>query len=146
MSTQARCNYLYRAQVHRGRPPRAGDHFGLNSHGPVINDAQCGKPASGEGSSAVASRRVLDGEPAGFGSFPWQAFIRIGKGKCGGVLISHRHVVTAGHCVKDKALNTVFVTMGEYNLRRAEPLPSQTFRVVRIVVHPKFQFSPAADR
>jgi len=34
-------------------------------YGPVVNDPQCGRPLS-------ANRRVLDGQPAGFGSFPWQ--------------------------------------------------------------------------
>ena len=55
-------------------------------------------------------------------------------------------MVTAGHCVKNKNLSKVLVTMGEYHLKKAEPLPSQSFRVARAVVHPKFKFSPAADR
>ncbi len=38
------------------------------------------------------------------------------------------------------------MTLGEYHLKKAEPLPSQSYRVSRAVVHPKFQFSPAADR
>ncbi|CAB4060872.1 unnamed protein product [Lepeophtheirus salmonis] len=67
-------------------------------YGPVVNDPHCGRPVE-----LTANRRVLDGKPAGFGSFPWQALIRIGKGKnVGGV--------------------------------------------TRAVVHPRFQFSPAADR
>ena len=109
-------------------------------YGPVVNDPVCGRPPN-------ANRRVLDGEPAGFGSFPWQALIRVGKGKCGGVLVNRRHVVTAGHCVKNKLLNSISVTLGEYHLKSSrEPLPSQTYRVIFATVHPKFQFSPAADR
>ena len=39
------------------------------------------------------------------------------------------------------------VTLGEYHLKSSrEPLPDQTFRVIKAVVHPRFQFSPAADR
>ena len=41
-----------------------------------MNDPVCGRPPN-------ANRRVLDGEPAGFGSFPWQALIRVGKGNTG---------------------------------------------------------------
>jgi len=109
-------------------------------YGPVVNDPVCGRPPN-------SNRRVLDGEPAGFGSFPWQALIRVGKGKCGGVLVDRRHVVTAGHCVKNKVLSSIAVTLGEYHLKSSrEPLPSQSYRVVMAVVHPKFQFSPAADR
>ncbi|XP_040583953.1 serine protease 33 [Lepeophtheirus salmonis] len=111
-------------------------------YGPVVNDPHCGRPVE-----LTANRRVLDGKPAGFGSFPWQALIRIGKGKCGGVLINRRHVVTAGHCVKNKPLSSLTVTLGEYHLKLAnEPYPSEKFRVTRAVVHPRFQFSPAADR
>ena len=29
----------------------------------------------------VAQRRIVGGDEAGFGSFPWQAYIRIGKGE-----------------------------------------------------------------
>eukprot|EP00096_Caligus_rogercresseyi_P000652 TRINITY_DN11128_c0_g1_i1.p1 TRINITY_DN11128_c0_g1~~TRINITY_DN11128_c0_g1_i1.p1 ORF type:complete len:390 (+),score=35.03 TRINITY_DN11128_c0_g1_i1:163-1332(+) len=137
---------------HQGVSNAIGEPGYRNSHkkikflgsrfGPVVNDPYCGRPAE-----LTANRRVLDGKPAGFGSFPWQALIRIGKGKCGGVLINRRHVVTAGHCVKNKPLSSLTVTLGEYHLKLAnEPYPSQKFRVSRAVVHPRFQFSPAADR
>jgi hypothetical protein len=54
-------------------------HFGTEKS-PVVNDAQCGIRPS------TVNRRVIDGEDAGFGTFPWQALVRIGKAKCGGVL------------------------------------------------------------
>ena len=39
------------------------------------------------------------------------------------------------------------MTLGEYKLHsQVEPLPPQTYHVVRAVVHPNFKFSPAADR
>ena len=61
--------------------------------------------------------------------------------------MNRRHVVTAGHCVKNKVLSSVTVTLGEYHLKSSrEPLPDQSFRVIKAVVHPRFQFSPAADR
>ena len=110
--------------------------------GPVHNNPGCGIDTRRN----IAQRRIVGGDEAGFGSFPWQAYIRIGTSRCGGSLVNEWYVVTAGHCVKNKNLSKVLVTMGEYHLKKAEPLPSQSFRVARAVVHPKFKFSPAADR
>lgn len=39
------------------------------------------------------------------------------------------------------------MTLGDYELKsNAEPFPSESFRVVDIQVHPRFQFTPQADR
>jgi hypothetical protein len=66
------------------------------------------------------------------------------------VLVNRQHVVTAGHCIKNKRIEALNVTLGEYNIGESladgEIFPSQTFKVQAMVVHPKFQFSPAADR
>jgi len=107
----------------------------------VVNDPMCGiRPSQ-------ANRRVIDGSDAGFGTFPWQALVRIGKAKCGGVLVNRQHVVTAGHCIKNKLLESVNVTLGEYHIgKEFEAFPSRTYRVSAMVVHPNFKFSPAADR
>ena len=45
-------------------------------YGPVRNDPRCGLNAA---SRSVAQRRIVGGSEAGFGSFPWQAYRRIGK-------------------------------------------------------------------
>jgi secreted trypsin-like serine protease len=85
--------------------------------------AGCGIPVV---SKQIAQRRIVGGDEAGFGSFPWQvrytarltqishppkliiddksvfasqAYIRIGSSRCGGTLVNRFHVVTAGHCV-----------------------------------------------
>lgn len=51
------------------------------------------------GRSASKINRIVGGTDASFGQFPWQAFVQVGGSRCGGALISSRHVVTAGHCV-----------------------------------------------
>uniref|UniRef100_A0A1B0BNH1 Peptidase S1 domain-containing protein n=1 Tax=Glossina palpalis gambiensis TaxID=67801 RepID=A0A1B0BNH1_9MUSC len=111
--------------------------------GPVKNDPSCGISLAKQ----TAQRRIVGGDDAGFGSFPWQAYIRIGSSRCGGSLISRRHVVTAGHCVARATPRQVHVTLGDYVINSAvEPLPAYTFGVRRIDVHPYFKFTPQADR
>ncbi|XP_058063045.1 uncharacterized protein LOC131212961 [Anopheles bellator] len=117
-------------------------------YGPVQNDPSCGISLAKQ----TAQRRIVGGDDAGFGSFPWQAYIRIGSSRsmlsrCGGSLISRRHVVTAGHCVARATPRQVHVTLGDYVINSAvEPLPAYTFGVRTINVHPYFKFTPQADR
>ncbi|XP_072937538.1 uncharacterized protein [Epargyreus clarus] len=113
------------------------------NYGPVINDDSCGIAVGKQ----TAQRRIVGGDDAGFGTFPWQAYIRIGSSRCGGSLISRRHVVTAGHCVARAQPRHVRVTLGDYVINSAaEPLPAYTFGVRAIKVHPLFKFTPQADR
>lgn len=55
------------------------------------------QPDCGRSTSKI--NRIVGGTDASFGQFPWQAFVQVGGSRCGGALISSRHVVTAGHCV-----------------------------------------------
>jgi len=109
--------------------------------GPVVNDPTCGRPK-------ISRRRVVGGEAAGFGTYPWQAIIRVKKTRCGGALISSRHVVTAGHCVYGAHRKRIRVTLGEYTLYNevAEPLPKQDFVALEVHLHPYYRFTPQADR
>ncbi|XP_026668163.1 serine proteinase stubble-like isoform X2 [Ceratina calcarata] len=106
-------------------------------------ESGCGIPASKQ----TAQRRIVGGDDAGFGSFPWQAYIRIGSSRCGGTLVNRFHVVTAGHCVAKATARQVQVTLGDYVVNSAsESLPAYTFGVREIRVHPYFKFTPQADR
>lgn len=133
-------------------------------YGPVVNEPNCGTPK-------MTKRRIVGGHDAGFGTYPWQALIRIRTSRCGGALVGPRHVVTAGHCVqailhemklstnsvarKDNsgvasrkaAYNGIQVFLGEYSLyTNMEPLPRQGFTVDQIFLHPYYEFTPQADR
>ena len=46
--------------------------------GQVTNDPRCGVSAIRR---SVAQRRIVGGDEAGFGTFPWQAYIRIGTSR-----------------------------------------------------------------
>jgi len=132
----------------RPRPPRDKffDNFAHPSQdwGPVVNDQRCGVSSVRR---SIAQRRIVGGDEAGFGTFPWQAYIRIGTSRCGGSLVNKWHVVTAGHCVARARPNQVRVTLGEYVLKSdVEPLPGRTYGATRIKVHPYFRFTPQADR
>ncbi|KAH8401778.1 hypothetical protein KR009_007851 [Drosophila setifemur] len=152
---QGTCNGLLRGCCHRtaksanlGSSDFVGNAVDLTdlpqkSYGPVNNEPSCGISLAKQ----TAQRRIVGGDDAGFGSFPWQAYIRIGSSRCGGSLISRRHVVTAGHCVARATPRQVHVTLGDYVINSAvEPLPAYTFGVRRIDVHPYFKFTPQADR
>ncbi|XP_023337898.1 serine proteinase stubble isoform X3 [Eurytemora carolleeae] len=142
--------FFTRPQQKRGRPSRPREKFFDNfahpevNWGEVRNDPRCGISAVRH---SVAQRRIVGGDEAGFGTFPWQAYIRIGTSRCGGSLVNEWYVVTAGHCVARARPSQVRVTLGEYVLKSdAEPLPGRTYGASAIKVHPYFKFTPQADR
>lgn len=121
------------------RPPPANLDYG-----PVRNDAGCGLSDT---SRIGITRRIVGGNQAGFGTFPWQAYILIGTSRCGGSLINQQHVLTAGHCVARARPGQITITLGDYVLNsNREPLPAYKFGVREINVHPSFKFTPQADR
>jgi len=110
---------------------------------PELQQQQCGV-------QMTASKRVVGGDNAGFGQYPWMALVKGSQAQCGGALVADRWVVTAGHCVRDH--DNIFnlgytVILGEHTLmQKSEPLPRQKFTVSKVHVHPLYQQTPQADR
>ncbi|MPC13849.1 Serine proteinase stubble [Portunus trituberculatus] len=90
------------------------------------------------------AKRIIGGDEARFGEFPWQAHIRISGYQCGGVLVNHFFVATAAHCVHKARLNQITVHLGEFDTKdtgeHEEPLPKETFAVVEKRIHPMFKY------
>ncbi len=43
--------------------------------------------------------RIVGGQNAKLGEFPWSVLLVYGSAKCGGSLITLQHVLTAAHCI-----------------------------------------------
>ncbi|KAL2095859.1 hypothetical protein ACEWY4_008007 [Coilia grayii] len=80
--------------------------------------------------------RIVGGQLQKQGGSPWQVLIRRtdGYGFCGGTLINNRWVVTAAHCLQNKADH---VTIGDYDKMRTDP-GEQKIAVARSIAHPFF--------
>lgn len=94
---------------------------------------------------------VVNGKPTLEGQWPWQIALyhtQVVDSKyiCGGTLISHKHVITAAHCVTRKGSNrpvnknTLTIYLGKHNLRTS--VEGVQIRLVsQIVVHPHYNAS-----
>ncbi|XP_053550796.1 serine protease 33 isoform X2 [Bombina bombina] len=70
---------------------------------------ECGNPQD--------QSRIMGGESALNGAWPWQVSLRYnGFHFCGGSLISKKWVISAAHCFKSYRPSTVYVYLGSYNL------------------------------
>lgn len=78
---------------------------------------------------------------AAFGEFPWQAIIFYQNYTfvCGASLISHKHLITAAHCVKHIQAPDIRIRFGEWQVNSfEEPLPYEDRNVQAIYINPKF--------
>ncbi|BET02075.1 Tryp_SPc [Nesidiocoris tenuis] len=117
---------------------------------PINPDEDLYQQSSNEcGVPEVAKFRVVGGEEALPGRWPWMAAIFLHGPRrtefwCGGSLISEKHILTAAHCTKDTrqrpfSPRQFTVRLGDIDLKRDdEPSSPQTFHVSDIRAHPKF--------
>lgn len=96
-------------------------------------------PVCGQPQNPVTSvRRIMNGQEAENGNFPWQAFLR-NNGRAGGVLIDEKWILTAAHVLKssdDLDVNNVHVFLGDIFV---ENLVKIGFAKVKAVhIHPDY--------
>ncbi|XP_052023101.1 chymotrypsin-like protease CTRL-1 [Apodemus sylvaticus] len=95
----------------------------------------CGVPAITPALSY--NQRIVNGENAVPGSWPWQVSLQDSTGFhfCGGSLISPNWVVTAAHCQVTPGRH--FVILGEYD-RSSNAEPVQVLSISKAITHPNW--------
>ncbi|KAJ8319512.1 hypothetical protein KUTeg_004603 [Tegillarca granosa] len=92
----------------------------------------------------VRGLRIVGGQVANKGSWPWMATINVllpfggSEHICGGTLIAKQWILTSAHCF-DKTRNPkrYEVRLGDYNLNVKEK-SEQTFSITKIILHSQY--------
>ncbi|KAI0209296.1 hypothetical protein LSAT2_006018 [Lamellibrachia satsuma] len=92
---------------------------------------ECGLPQV----TNVAGPTLLAGTESVRGKWPWMVSVKRpdGEHRCGGVLISSRWVLTAGHCLQTSMPLSDAVTVGAFDLNAQAQEKARDFRIRRTV-------------
>jgi len=85
----------------------------------------------------VLQGRIVGGEDASPGEFPWQVELTWGVGGsllCGGSLVTDSMVITAAHCCDSMSPGDLGVVVGSYHLHQQDPDQS-SFGVTTVIMH-----------
>ncbi|KAK3098242.1 hypothetical protein FSP39_017537 [Pinctada imbricata] len=83
--------------------------------------------------------RVVGGDPAVEGEWPWQvSFGDVGGGHfCGGTLISNQWIISAAHCFERKVPEDVTVILGEHH-QEFESGNEKFAKIDKVIMHPDY--------
>lgn len=90
--------------------------------------------------------RITGGSTSQHGKHPWQASIRVrGKDKtyhwCGATIISHFHVLTAAHCLKEFPINIHSVRVGDFALDVIDK-EEEEYEIEKVAFHENYNIGP----
>lgn len=90
--------------------------------------------------------RITGGSTTRPGAHPWQASIRVrGRDKtyhwCGAAIVSHYHVVTAAHCLREFPQSTYLVRVGDWALDVDDKFEEE-FDIDSIYFHENYNIGP----
>ncbi|XP_060657482.1 venom serine protease Bi-VSP-like isoform X1 [Drosophila nasuta] len=94
----------------------------------------------GCGYTLTTNKKIVGGVVSKKGAWPWIALLGYDDGssspfKCGGTLITARHVVTAAHCIRE---DLTFVRLGEHDLSDDTEAGHVDINIAKKVSHPEY--------
>uniref|UniRef100_A0A3B3I9T8 Peptidase S1 domain-containing protein n=1 Tax=Oryzias latipes TaxID=8090 RepID=A0A3B3I9T8_ORYLA len=86
---------------------------------------------------ANLNNRIVGGQNAPAGFWPWQVSLQTSSHFCGGSLINNQWVLTAAHCFPSRSASGVNVVLGLQSLQGSNPnRVSQT--IATLIIHPNY--------
>lgn len=122
---------------------QAQSHTNFTSSQTSGTDYSGYSPQCGRQQVAYREPRIVGGNSTYEGEFPWAVSIqRHGNHHCGGVIVAHRWILTAAHCVRSQLVGNLAVRTGGHTLTRSinsiNSHLEKDFAVEQIIMHDDF--------